>query len=78
MIEGNAELHSDKNDVEITIPVKSWILRNTPSKTPMFHRVEIWVGVGKSMRKFLIIFVRGVSLDVFIFIRRMFEWVFLG
>lgn len=44
-------------------PVNNWITKHIPNNEPKFHIVEILLGVGRSSKELLIIF---ISLLVFI------------
>lgn len=46
--------------IETTSPEMIWSVRVNPSRNPKFHRNEIEVGVGRSMRDFFIKFVIGL------------------
>ena len=40
-------------------PVTIWVIRQIPSSEPKFHQVEMFDGVGRSIRESLTIFISG-------------------
>jgi len=57
--------------IETTSPEMIWSVRVNPSRNPKFHRNEIEVGVGRSMRDFFIKFVTGLFFISCFFIKMM-------
>jgi hypothetical protein len=55
--------------IDITNPEMIWRVRVSPSKNPKFHKNEIEVGVGRSIRDFFIRFVIGFLFISCFFIR---------
>jgi len=69
IITENAREASAVYIMDTTRPEMIWRVRVNPSKKPKFHRNEIEVGVGKSMRDFFIKFVTGLLFISCFFIR---------
>lgn len=49
-------------------PVAIWIIKQIPNKEPKFHQVEIFDGVGRSIKAFLAILIRGCEFRIGLFI----------
>lgn len=41
------------------IPVTNWVIKQSPSKEPKFHQIEMFEGEGKSTKELLAILIRG-------------------
>jgi len=57
--------------IDTTNPENTWSVRVNPRRNPKFHKNEIEVGVGKSIRDFFIRFAIGFILISCFFIRMM-------
>jgi len=64
--------------IETTIPETIWRVRVNPRRNPKFHRKEIEVGVGRSIRDFFIRFVTGFIFISCFFIRMRYLGFGLG
>ena len=64
--------------MEIRRPVKICNTSVIPSRNPRFHRKEIDLGDGRSIRDLFIIFINGCVFISCFFIRRRILWIGWG